>query len=67
LAPKVRTSAVTLPAVGAGIEEPGVKEQVSFVPMLSPSHPQVISNCNAPERRFSATLGEEPEIELALV
>ena len=39
-------------AAGASIEEPGVKEQVSFVPMLGPSHPPLPPVCNAaPHRR----------------
>ncbi len=31
------------------------------------SHPYIASKCNAPELRFSVTLGEEPEVELTLV
>jgi hypothetical protein len=31
------------------------------------SYPEVIRSYNAPKVRFSATVGEEPEIEVALI
>jgi hypothetical protein len=64
----VRTLAVTLPPRQVRVSRnPLVKGQVSFYRSGTTTTSNTFQTGRIPERHFSATLGEEPEVELALL
>lgn len=64
----MRTLAVTLPPRKVRVSRnPLVKGQVSFYRSGTTTSSYTFQTERTPERHFSATLGEEPEVELALL